>query len=528
MPNTLTYPGVYIQELPSGVHTIVGVSTSNAAFVGTAPRGPDNKPITVYGMTDYERIFGGIDGSSSMSFAVRDFFQNGGAQAFIVRVVGSGATAAKVTLSLTSAHAAPGAPASPAAAATLVLNASWKGALNGTLQVTVANPVTNSNGSFFDLTIVYTPSDATKAKIQEQFTSISTDPKSSRNLIQTLARSNLVVIDPTSRPPTSLPTAGVGTITDGSPGNTVGDADINDPNKTTGMYSLLQLHNEIFNLLCIPPLGSSTTGWTGLAATTVSAAMQLCADQRAMLFVDPFDPGKGPWEKVSDASTGATTYADANGTNAALYFPALSLPDPTDNNTVKPFAPCGAVAGIYAKTDAQRGVWKAPAGVDTALSGVPALGYVMSDPENGTLNQLGVNCLRAFPIVGRVVWGARTMRGADALADQWKYVPVRRTALFIESSLYRGLQWAVFEPNDEPLWAQIRLNVGAFMQNLFRQGAFQGSSPKDAYFVKCDDETTTQNDIDLGIVNIVVGFAPLKPAEFVVIKIQQMAGQVQT
>ena len=150
----------------------------------------------------------------------------------------------------------------------------------------------------------------------------------------------------------------------------------------------------------------------------------------------------------------------------------------------------------------------------------------MTDPENGELNPLGINCLRALPAAGRVVWGARTLRGSDQLADEYKYIPVRRTALYIEESLYRGLKWAVFEPNDEPLWAQIRLNVGSFMHNLFRQGAFQGSSSRDAYFVRCDKETTTQNDINLGIVNVVVGFAPLKPAEFVVLKLQQIAGQI--
>ena len=127
-----------------------------------------------------------------------------------------------------------------------------------------------------------------------------------------------------------------------------------------------------------------------------------------------------------------------------------------------------------------------------------------------------------------MAWGARSLDGADALASEWKYIPVRRLALYLEESLFRGLQWVVFEPNDEPLWSQIRLNVGAFMHNLFRQGAFQGTSPRDAYFVKCDNETTTQNDINLGIVNVIVGFAPLKPAEFVILKIQQMAGQVQT
>jgi hypothetical protein len=158
---------------------------------------------------------------------------------------------------------------------------------------------------------------------------------------------------------------------------------------------------------------------------------------------------------------------------------------------------------------------------------VPQLSVNLTDMENGELNQLGVNCLRAFPIYGRVVWGARTLRGADQFADEYKYIPVRRTALFIEESLYRGTKWAVFEPNDEPLWAQLRLNIGAFMHDLFRKGAFQGQTPKDAYLVKCDSETTTQNDINLGIVNVLVGFAPLKPAEFVIIQLQQIAGQIE-
>jgi phage tail sheath protein FI len=192
------------------------------------------------------------------------------------------------------------------------------------------------------------------------------------------------------------------------------------------------------------------------------------------------------------------------------------------------FVPCGLIAGVMARTDTQRGVWKAPAGQDAALNGVQGLQVNLTDNENGLLNPLGINCLRSFPVIGRVVWGARTLRGADQLADEYKYVPVRRTALFIEESLYRGTQWVVFEPNDEPLWAQIRLNVGAFMQNLFRQGAFQGKTPREAYLVKCDKETTTQNDINLGVVNILVGFAPLKPAEFVIIKIQQLAGQIET
>jgi phage tail sheath protein FI len=170
-------------------------------------------------------------------------------------------------------------------------------------------------------------------------------------------------------------------------------------------------------------------------------------------------------------------------------------------------------------------VWKAPAGIDATLVGVSQLSLNMTDLENGELNPVGINCLRTFAAAGRVVWGSRTLQGDDRLASQWKYIPIRRLALYIEESLFRGTQWVVFEPNDAPLWAQIRLNVGAFMQTLFRQGAFQGTSPQQAYFVKCDSETTTPTDQNNGIVNIVVGFAPLKPAEFVIIQIQQMAAQ---
>jgi len=184
------------------------------------------------------------------------------------------------------------------------------------------------------------------------------------------------------------------------------------------------------------------------------------------------------------------------------------------------------IAGIMSRTDANRGVWKAPAGLDATLNGSTDLEVILTDRQNGVLNPLAVNCLRSFP-AGRVNWGARTLIGYDNSADdEWKYIPVRRTAFFLEESLYRGTQWVVFEPNDEPLYANIRKNLNAFMMGLFRQGAFQGSTPASAFFVKCDNETTTQADRNLGIVNILVGFAPLKPAEFVVIQIQQIAGDL--
>jgi hypothetical protein len=297
---------------------------------------------------------------------------------------------------------------------------------------------------------------------------------------------------------------------------------IGDQLAKTGMYALLIV--DLFNILCLPAAALlPDTNSSQVSANAIS----LCTQRRAFYILDP------PQASADrDTFAGIQTWLDQNSSlrsrNAALYFPRVDLADPLNNFQLRPTAVSGTMAGIYARTDANRGVWKAPAGTETSLSGVQGLEYTLIDGENGVLNPIAINCLRTFPVYGPVCWGARTLNGADQLADDYKYIPVRRFALFMEESLYRGTQWVVFEPNDEPLWSQIRLNVGAFMQGLFRQGAFQGTTPQAAYFVKCDDETTTQNDINNGIVNIIVGFAPLKPAEFVIIQIQQIAGQIQT
>jgi phage tail sheath protein FI len=256
-------------------------------------------------------------------------------------------------------------------------------------------------------------------------------------------------------------------------------------------------------------------------------ALEYCYQRRAMLIVDP-PAAWGPSRTTSDWLQRLVTLGLSGeiARNAALYYPRVVEADPAREGQQDTYVPCGIVAGVIASTDVARGVWKAPAGVNASVNGIVGLAAPVSDTDSGVLNPLGINALRTLPVYGTVLWGARTLRGADLLADDYKYIPVRRLALFIEESLYRGLQWAVFEPNDEPLWSQIRLNVGAFMNGLFRQGAFQGSTPATAYFVKCDKDTTLQNDIDQGIVNVIVGFAPLRPAEFVIIQLQQMAGQI--
>jgi phage tail sheath protein FI len=289
-----------------------------------------------------------------------------------------------------------------------------------------------------------------------------------------------------------------------------------------GLWMLEQA--DLFNLVCIPPL----TRDVDVPITVWDDAAVYCRDRRAVLIVDP----PSTWDEPADvvaAGTGLGAVITRTD-SAAMYFPRIMAADPLKESRPESFAPCGAVAGVIARTDAERGVWKAPAGEDAAMFGVTALSLagnpgLLTLPQIGILNPFGVNCLRTIPNRGRVVWGARTLNGADNLASEWKYLPVRRLAYFLEESVFRSTQWAVFEPNDEPLWSQLRLNIGSFMQSLFRQGAFQGKSPAEAYFVKCSSETTTQTDIDSGIVNVLIGFAPLKPAEFVVIRIQQKTQQ---
>ena len=533
-----TYPGVYILEIPSGVRTIVGVATSITAFVGRAARGPVEDPITINSFGDYERIFGGLSLISPMSYAVRDFYLNGGSQAVIVRLHKD---ASKARISLPTG--------APDPDDELFLDAANEGVWGNNLSASVNyDTKAPTDQKLFNLIVSETNPDTKQVLQSERFLNVSVDPANPRYLPKVLEQSsNLVAVpkdattgafivpnvrpfdsttistplSPPSSPPTSPPAAS----TPGSDGDVLGITEFTGPGKDTGtktgLYALEKA--DLFNLLCIPSYSFDKDVETGL----VGAAAAYCEARRAFLLVDP----PGGWttkDKAKTEFTDATTdHIGTRSNHASIFFPRLRQPNPLRDNQVEDFVPCGAVAGIFARTDGTRGVWKAPAGLEATFVGVPQLSVSLTDDENGELNQLGVNCLRAFPVIGRVVWGARTLEGADRLASEWKYIPVRRTALFIEESLYRGTQWVVFEPNDEPLWAQIRLNVGAFMQNLFRQGAFQGKTPREAYFVKCDKETTTQNDINLGIVNILVGFAPLKPAEFVVIKIQQMAGQIE-
>jgi uncharacterized protein len=289
------------------------------------------------------------------------------------------------------------------------------------------------------------------------------------------------------------------------------------PDKHTGFFALDKA--DLFNLMVLP--GDRDVS-EALYTQIVGPASIYCQQRRAFLILDGPDSWTNVDLPVADASAVNNFRALVVKDYSAVFYPKVVY---SDAGLKKLIGPGGMIAGLMARTDTQRGVWKAPAGTEADLRGILDLEVNLTDLENGVLNKLGVNCIRKFP-VGIVNWGARTLAGSDDLGSEWKYIPIRRLALFLEESLFRGTKWVVFEPNDEPLWAQIRLNISAFMMGLFRQGAFQGTTPDKAFYVKCDAETTTQNDRNLGIVNIEIGFAPLKPAEFVVIKIQQIAGDL--
>jgi phage tail sheath protein FI len=523
MPITPTYPGVYIEEIPSGVRTIVGVATSITAFVGRALRGPLNEPRRIQNFGDFERIFGGLWERSMMSFAVQHYFTNGGTDAVIVRVHNPSALVVADDLATIDL---------PAGGDTLTLEASSPGSWGNNLRATVNHqtrdadlPPAEQDLNLFNLIIDLVEPGTGNIRSSETFPNISRDSNDPRFITAVLQQqSNLVRVRgtiPANRPdespldPNGNPVPAMSSGGDDGQDLTAAQFTGTGQDAKEGIYALEK--TDIFNLLCLPPL----TRLQDMDSPVWTDALTYCKYRRAMLIVD----APSTWASKDDAVAGVTSLFLARDQNAAIYFPRLRMPDPLKENRLEEFAPSGAVAGIFARTDAQRGVWKAPAGLDATVIGVRELTVNLTDGEQGQLNPLGVNCLRTFPVTGTVAWGARTLRGADRLASEWKYVPVRRLALFIEESLYRGTKWVVFEPNDEPLYALIRKNLRAFMMGLFRQGAFQGTTPDQAFYVKCDGETTTANDRNLGIVNIEVGFAPLKPAEFVVIKIQQIAEQ---
>ncbi|MGH6616993.1 phage tail sheath family protein [Sphingomonas sp.] len=665
----LTYPGVYVQELPSGTHTIAGVATSTTALVGYLTRGPMNIPVQCLNFGDFQRVFGGLDQSSITSFQVSQFFLNGGTEAWISRLCGSSAPPVQPTTTLigatpptTPTPAASGPPAQSKGANVLPLQSQNPGTWGQNIFVTIDymtnklntfnltatlySTSSNSNSTSTSYSVAQTQSvPGVTLDIAQANSIIEVMQSSSNQFAQLLAIPNItttpaalvpfasgttltftppkstakgvtftITIEPppvAGKPATPLTalftmTFNVTTVADliagiqGALSNAAGMLGIPslasatvrsclspypptagqpqaqlvqvwspDPGlaqyligvtaNQTGLFATLQTNYQAQQLTFksqtnpdgVIPAGFDVAGnsvtRTGIYAldamqivnlllvpdmpampqsdylTAATATLNYALQRKAFAILDMPDTVQSPSDTVAWATATPGTFGTGI-ISAATYFPQLLVPNPFSTQPLQ-IGGSGTLAGIYALTDQTRGVWKAPAGIATPLAGAQQLSYVMNDPENGQINPLGINALRTFPIYDNISWGARTLAAANIADEDWKYVPVRRLALYMEQSLIQGLQWVVFEPNDDRLWAQIRLSVNSFLHPLYLQGAFVGTSPSQAYQCICDASTTTAEDMENGIVNILILFAPVRPAEFVVISLQQMAGQ---
>lgn len=673
----LTYPGVYTQELPSGVRTISGAPTSVALFVGPTKSGIDLRPIRIRNFGDFQRQFGGLAPNSSLSYSAMHFFSNGGGEAYVMRVPVNNAVKAKsqieqdgsntaaVTLEALGSGAAGGnilvaiddfaIDASPLGGGTAaqkklfnltlidigtgvseyfgnlstsstasrfaetVVNDIATGSKLLALEVdTLDGPAPRTTGSVYKTKVL--PAGAafgadSKVKVSvavpkadgsgdDTVASVSNlevtvyrngdpRPKSKLEMVAKLAAAiNQSLRDNASdkmqgheveirlveagaalhlatslgdgtasarlaEAKVTLASSGAGTFYDDyfiaapvsenssryrlgakndSSGEVIaaqvvagvdGDA-TGQPGGTSfkdAVNSLMD-RDPFFNLLCLPDLARPSAtdpraAHHGDAGAVYGDAALLCKKHHAFLIVDPppsaFDLGSAEaWKSLGFAF---------QSTHSGAFFPNIRVDDPLAQGSILSHPPSGALAGLFARTDSRFGVWAAPAGTEAIIAGAYGPSVELSDADQGLLNPIAVNCIRKFPVFGTVNFGSRTVDGSNAMASEWKYIPVRRTASYILRSLSEGLRWAVHKPNGEELWSQLRLSCTSFMQGLFRQGAFKGVSPKEAFFVQCDASTTSAADMDLGIVNIVIGFAPLKVAEFVVISLRQKTGQ---
>lgn len=669
----LTYPGVYVQELPSGTHTISGVATSITAFLGYLTRGPMNTPVQCLNFGDFQRVFGGLDADSVTSFQVSQFFLNGGSECWISRICAGGQQQQPILPKIELQGAVPatgGGGGTKGLALTagtnlVELDAQNPGTWGQNVFVTV-DYMTNRANTFNMTATLYSvasnsPSSSSFKVVQTQsLPSVTLDVNANNSLIEVMQSGDqnsalLAVPSLTASPPVLVPFASGTILNFTAPKNPVTVTSITvtvqppgsdptkpPPAKTATLSASFQI-SSVANLIAaiqsaisyaagpmgypslasaqvrsclspfaasdgtqaqlvqiwvpdpsfaayligistnpgtlfttqsvnlqaqqllgpapmpkypdgLPPLGidiaGNSTDRTGVFSldamrivnilavpdiesmgtsdylTAATATLNYAIQRKAFAILDMPSNVSTPSQTVAWASNNPGTFGTGI-ISAATYWPQVQIPNPFSTQLLS-LGASGTMAGIYAATDVSRGVWKAPAGITAPLAGVQQLAYVMNDQENGQINPLGINALRTFPIYDNIAWGARTLAAPNVADDDWKYISVRRLTLYLEQSLIQGLQWVVFEPNDAALWAQIRLSVNAFLHPLYLQGAFVGATPSQAYQVICDESTTTPQDMDNGIVNILILFAPVKPAEFVVISLQQMAGQASS
>jgi len=549
------HPGVYVEEIPSGSKPIDVAGTSTACFIGYTTKGylhnqtvitTDGKfePELINKWDDYELKFGGIRADEDttgtkeypmgdpMGHSVYAYFKNGGGKAYIIRVedgsavrsVGSYNNIAEDKALLTFTAANEGSWGNE-----LLVKISAKPGSD----ITISDPEftvevgfgTILSGAIDEFSVLETFTDVSLNSAENSYIVNKINDGSALVTVEVATGEELNIAEQLVDALLLTPSYGfaqfgaVNTVA-GVDGIDGADGNLDDYD---AVFSALLKYRDV-NIICLP--GKYFTEATSTMKSIIESAIAHCALMKnRMVIVDP--PVASEFEKEMDV----TALVLPTSTYAVMYYPWVKVSNPYYDAETNPGAatnvlvpPSAFAAGMWAKIDSKRGVWKAPAGIETALFGAAGFEYVVEDAEQDYLNPVAINCLRTMPNYGRVIWGSRTL--ATKADPEWRYVPVRRTAMLIEESIFNGIQWAVFEPNKHTLWASLRNNISSFMNGMFRAGAFQGEKSSDAYFVRCGlGDTMTQNDIDRGQVIVIVGFAPLKPAEFVIVRIQQIVGQ---
>ena len=517
MPSYLS-PGVYVEEIDSGSKPIEGVATAVAAFVGFARKGEFNKPTLVTNWTQFTENFGGFIEGSYLAHSVFGYFANGGTIAYVVRI-GAEANRSNAQIALPAATGG----TEPA----FKVVALDRGEAGNQLEVEIADASQGPPADTFKLTVTRKPGEkGGETEPVEEFDNLTMKSGVQNAFKVVNAQSNTIQLEApepgvatTTRPASGPMTLAGGVATKGGPLYPVTKAEyVGDPAERTGFGGLEEI-DEV-TMVCVPDamaafqagLKNGKTTFTAEDLQVVQQAMiDHCASMGDRVAILDAPPGKKTQDML--AWRGTTNY---DSKYAALYWPWIKVSDPASGNNIL-VPPCGHMAGVWARSDATRGVHKAPA--NEVVGGVIGLEFAITKGEHDLLNPEGINCLRSFPGRGIRVWGARTISSDPS----WRYLNVRRLFNFIEESVLDGTQWVVFEPNDQALWARVRRTITAFLLGQWRDGALFGTTPEEAFYVKCDAETNPPDSVDAGRLICEIGIAPVKPAEFVVFRIGQWA-----
>jgi phage tail sheath protein FI len=513
MPQYLS-PGVYVEEVDSGSRPIEGVGTAVAAFVGVAAAGPLHEPTLVSNWTQFTTIFGEFVEGSYLAHSVYGYFMNGGGNAYVVRI-GSDGRKGAAPGTMAQAELAPGADAKDPP---YQVSALEPGPGGNEITVEVTYPEAQE-GQEPPPTDVFNITVRRGGSLEESFEGLTTRRTKQNAATVVKDQSKLIRLEATSGS-VERPAAGTTTLTGGNvpalPERISPDEYIGDVGDRTGVGSLETI-DEV-TMIAVPDLsaaydrGAIDAEQFKAVQLAMIAHCELMGDRMAIL--DP-PPNLTP----SQIKEWRVESAGYDSKFAALYWPRIKVLDPTSGQTIF-IPPSGHLAGIWARNDAERGVHKAPA--NEVVRGAISLESSITRNEHDLLNPEGINCLRSFPGRGVRVWGARTLSSDPA----WRYINVRRLFNYLEKSILRNTDWVVFEPNDRNLWAKVRRTIASFLVMEWRKGALFGSTPSEAFFVKCDDETNPAEAIDLGQITCQIGVAPVKPAEFVIFQLAQLQGGV--